>query len=420
MKTHNTVYRVNPMGFFPMPEDAVVIEQKLPAQTYSLQFDPDNGFFFKPVDRLTLPDKIYGKSTRYAERIVNTFNTRNASTGLFLVGDKGTGKTLLSKSISNICLEQGRPTVLINQPYIGDGFNTLIQDLHEPTVFIFDEFEKVYDREAQEKVLTLFDGVFPTKHLFILTTNDDSYSRTNEMLRNRPGRMFYSISFKGLDVDFVREYCEDKLINKDHINDVVRVSSIFGGGFNFDILQALVEEMNRYNETAMEAIEILNADPFASSGYDRTEYSLKVFVNDIPFTGRLSRDTWTGNPMASNDVEVMLYRQFNNDGKVAGDDELAPVVVPEAIRKLLKDAGAKTAKSKGIDNTDTRAGDIITALNLWDYDEEFWLTMNRSNMNVLDAGSGEYVYQKEISGVSFTMKFTRKHTVQTNDWRSAF
>ena len=84
---------------------------------------------------------------------------------------------------------------------------------------LFDEFEKVYDSDEQEEMLTLLDGVFPSKKLFVLTCNDKW--RVNQHMRNRPGRIFYMLDFTGLDEDFVVEYCHDNLKNLANIDGVL-------------------------------------------------------------------------------------------------------------------------------------------------------------------------------------------------------
>ena len=49
---------------------------------------------------------------------------------------------------------QDVPTIVINAPWKGDKFNTFIQAIEQPCAILFDEFEKVYDRDDQEKILT--------------------------------------------------------------------------------------------------------------------------------------------------------------------------------------------------------------------------------------------------------------------------
>jgi hypothetical protein len=169
-----------------------------------------------------------------------------------------------------------------------------MQMIEQPTVILFDEFEKVYDKDDQEKMLTLLDGVYPSKKLFILTCNDKW--RIDSHMRNRPGRIFYSLDFKGLEQDFIMEYCADNLDNVDHIASVCRVAAMFDQ-FNFDMLKALVEEMNRYKETASEAMRMLNAKP--EFGGD-SKYKVALQIKGLDINPELiEQEVWTGNPLTN-------------------------------------------------------------------------------------------------------------------------
>ena len=210
-----------------------------------------------------------------------------------LTGEKGSGKTLLAKSLALKCADAGIPTILINQPWRGEAFNSLLQDISQPCMVLFDEFEKVYDSDEQEEMLTLLDGVFPSKKLFVITCNDKW--RVNQHMRNRPGRIFYLLEFRGLDEDFVIEYCHDNLKNLANIDGVLTVAGLFGE-FNFDMLKALIEEMNRYNETAQEAMKLLNTKPeFGDGG---TYKVTLIPVGQEPLKPeQIDGAEWEGNPL---------------------------------------------------------------------------------------------------------------------------
>ena len=235
----------NGTSFMVASDESMDVRDMLPPGNYTVKEMPMGGpLYLEHIDDFNRPSKVYGDCLKNTDRVIRTFMDRPNATGVMLTGEKGSGKTLLTKNIAIELAKQGVPTIVINAPWHGDKFNSFIQTITQPCAILFDEFEKVYDRDEQEAILTLLDGVFPTKKLFLLTCNDKY--RVDYHMRNRPGRVYYMMEFKGLDVNFIREYCEDNLKNKNHIDKVCNFTSLFGQ-FNFDMLKALVEEMNRYN-----------------------------------------------------------------------------------------------------------------------------------------------------------------------------
>lgn len=248
-----------------------IISDKLDVGTYSVKAD-QSGFYLEPIDNFVQTEKIYGDVDRKADRIIETFLQRPNSTGVLLEGEKGSGKTLLGKRISEKLFRSGISTFIVASAFGGDTFNTLVQSIKQPILFLFDEFEKVYNSEQQQALLPLLDGIYPSKKLFLVTVND-SY-KVVEQMKNRPGRFFYRLSYSGLDLKFVEEYARDTLLNKDHLKSVLVFAASFNS-LNFDILKALIEEMNRYNENAAEASLMLNAVPFDNSAqYRIVEFEL--------------------------------------------------------------------------------------------------------------------------------------------------
>ena len=283
------------------------LHDTLPVGTYVVKFNSMQGcFYLERIDDFKLPSKLYGTTNRHAERILNTFLDRPAGTGVILNGEKGSGKTLLSKKIAVQAAAQGISTILVNAPHFGDTFNNFLQDIEAPVVVLFDEFEKVYDKPAQEAVLTLLDGVFPSQKLYVITCNDKY--RIDSHMRNRPGRIYYMLDFTGLDADFIREYCTDCLLNQSHTESVCKVALLFDQ-FNFDMLKAMVEEMNRYGESPAEVMQMLNAKPEYS---DTVEYDVTLVPTDPDCDPTTISKFWDGNPMTS-DISLE-YR-----GKTADD-----------------------------------------------------------------------------------------------------
>ena len=255
------------------PGESVDVRDELPVGNYIVKFNPMSGFWLETSEPFKMPSKIYGSCLRNSERILNTFRSRNGNTGVMLVGEKGSGKTLLARQIS---ISSQMPVIIINNNFTGDDFNSFLSAITQPSVVIFDEFEKVYDKEGQEKILTLLDGTYQSQKLFLLTSNDKWKLDSN--MKNRPGRIFYLIEFDGLDEEFIREYCQDRLIDKSKVEGIVKISTLFDK-FNFDMLTAIVEEINRYGESPEDLISILNAKPEYSG---RSTYTATLFLNGQP------------------------------------------------------------------------------------------------------------------------------------------
>lgn len=296
--------------------DANDIYDALPPGVYILGRDM-HGFFLSDADPFELPDRLYGSTAAKATRILRTFKSRPLMTGVLLEGEKGSGKSLLAKVIAAQAIAEGMPTIIIGEDYHGPSFNSFMQQLHQPCVLLFDEFEKVYnDKEAQADLLTFLDGTVPTRKLCILTVNESWGLDRN--LMNRPGRLFYTLSFYRMEEDFIREYVTAQLTNGAHIEATVRAATTYAN-FNFDQLKALVEEMNRYDEDPYEALQWLNIRPsyesdrtFTMALYDKHGNIVKGVTNDVGEEAR----TWKGNPLAvGND-----RRSLSFSWRVAGEE----------------------------------------------------------------------------------------------------
>lgn len=313
-------------------KESLDLHETLPAGNYVIKFSQDRGFFLDACDSFEIPRKLYGDTARVADRILKTFQDRSGSTGILLAGEKGSGKTMLAKYVSTLAAELGIPTLMVNAPYSGASFNSFIEAIDQPTIIFFDEFEKVYDREVQDQILTLLDGTVMTKNLFILTVNDRWAMST--FLQNRPGRIFYARKFGGLELGFVKEYVADNLKNQDNAESIYRVFELFDK-FNFDMLKALVEEMNRYDEKALESLKFLNIevektrsvyeivegvwdgmkikkpknDKFNLSPYSETLY--RTVYHDLPEKKKVTPIKRAGQPVA-----VDLFDEDDEDNDV--------------------------------------------------------------------------------------------------------
>jgi hypothetical protein len=204
---------------------------------------------------------------------------------------------------------------------------------------------------------------------------------------NRPGRFFYSLDYKGLDNEFIIDYCKVNLINASNTESVCKAGALFSK-FNFDMLQAIVEEMNRYNETAAEVIKFLNAKPMSEGtslcvveAY-RGQEKLKI-----------STSTMNLNPTCSS-FNILVIE----DGAVEGEGSMLDLELGE-VSKSLNIFGSSVGNGLK-PKYDTNRVVVET------------LTITPFDMEKMDAAAGMFIYRKNGVVVNVTRQPTREYSYE--------
>ena len=153
------------------------------------------------------------------------------------------------------------------------------------------------------------------------------------------------------------------------IPQVIAVSSIFEA-MNFDMLQAMVEEMNRYGETPQEVLQYLNVRPEFGSG---SKYKVQLIVHgkEISTQYIYSGSHWYGNPLMS--VVHIRYqtphRRNHHQSRHyhhASDDEIHEEPLSDDEYDESVDYGPNSVEFKV---KDIEAMDSVTGT-IWYYNEE--------------------------------------------------
>lgn len=228
----------------------------IPAGTYGIGVTQHGEWFLYPKNDMEVPSVTYGDTDDKSDRIIKTFLSRQGkNTGILLEGTKGSGKTLQAKMLSVALRKIGIPTISIGSPFNGEDFINFMSKIKQPVMVMVDEFDKLYaEKEHQDGLLTLLDGVGGYNKLFVLTKNDGYVS---EFLRNRPSRIFYSFSYKKLPKSTLDDYLAKNLENKAFLADFETLYNL-SSDLNFDVIQSLVEELNRYpNDKFSDALTLM-------------------------------------------------------------------------------------------------------------------------------------------------------------------
>lgn len=236
------------------------IVKTLPSKIFKLKFNEVSQTFYLTEDtEFAIPSKIYGSLNEDAERYLRSFQ-RPGNLGILLIGEKGSGKTLLSRLIG---VKSNLPVILIEDRFENSEFVSFLNSIQQECVVVFDEFDKVYKESydqdgnattSQTAILKLLDGGHVSKKLFIFTCNEDELST---YMVNRPSRIRYKQSFSKMGEKDLIEVLNDKLENKDYIPDFVEVFQKYKG-FNLDTILVVCDECNFTKQPPSTVIKTMN------------------------------------------------------------------------------------------------------------------------------------------------------------------
>lgn len=232
---------------------------RLPSKTFMITFNKQEGFSLSTRNNLEITEeKIYGDDVSKAQKVMKSYNVLNRNLGVLLSGPKGIGKSLFLRILAKEAIQRNLPVIVVDASY--PGIANFISSIDQDCVVIFDEFEKTFtitedDGNAQDELLSLFDGIDGGHKLFVVTCNE--LNKVSKYMINRPGRFHYHFTMTPPTADEVKDYMTDKLLPEyhDQIKSIVNLSNIVD--MPYDYLRAFAFELNQ-GYSLKEALNDLN------------------------------------------------------------------------------------------------------------------------------------------------------------------
>lgn len=256
---------VNTGSKFKIYSNNLRVMDRIPAATYAVSFNKAEGFVLELQPDIVVKEKIYGVLDEKVDKVLNTFDKFERNLGVILSGKKGIGKSMYAKLLAQRAVSKGLPLLVVNKfiPGIAD----YLASIEQEAIVLFDEFDKTFNSgyrneigDPQTEMLTLFDGLYQGKKLFVVTCND--LNNLNDGMVNRPGRFHYHFRFECPNADEIREYLKDKMPEEYHreIEEVIKFSTKVD--INYDCLRAIAFEIQNSGsfKSAIKDLNIVNND----------------------------------------------------------------------------------------------------------------------------------------------------------------
>lgn len=226
-----------------------------PGMVYNIKVDPyERTVGLEEITSFSMPSKVYctERDERFIDKIINSYNlSENGFTGVMLAGLKGSGKTIMAKTIAN---ESNLPIINIDKNIYPWAIKVLVEKLGDLNAcFMFDELDKLLENYDDSALLQVLDGADTKgKHLILFTCNDTE--NVSEYLIDRCSRIRYWREFSEMSPSMIMEVLNDKLGNKD---DIESLTDFIRDNFevcSFDNINSFVKEVNNYPTSTFEEL----------------------------------------------------------------------------------------------------------------------------------------------------------------------
>lgn len=224
------------------------------------------------------PELVFGLSKERILRFWKRFCKQDQSLGVASIGNSGSGKTLESDILANLCVLNGEiPVIKITGFIVDEKTVQYIQNLDNVCLY-FDEFTKHVNWNSQRLLLPVLTNA--NKKFFVLIT-ENSKGEISNFILNRTQRVRYIVEHDKLEKEVILDYLTLFDINEQFKIDLLeRYDKALN--FSFDNLMAIISEHQDYPEESLdEVLKYLNITSIKKAkGHKLTKVTKMEKVDD--------------------------------------------------------------------------------------------------------------------------------------------
>lgn len=229
-------------------------------KVYTIEIDRySDEITFTLAPDFQMPDKVYEtpEDSKFIHKVLHYYGkTADGTTGVMLSGLKGSGKTIMAKSIA---LKSNLPIILIDKGFRPSMLVKLFNRLSDTEACILmDEIDKLGEDYDDDYLLKILDGANTCGKKLILCTCNEA-DDISEYLKDRCSRIRYWKEFSEISASMIQNILEDKLNDKEEIKPLTDFILTNFSCISFDNISSFVDEVNDYpNDTFEELFEDMN------------------------------------------------------------------------------------------------------------------------------------------------------------------
>lgn len=292
--------------YSPIAIDKGVLSDSLEPAIYDLKVGKKGPFLIRTMERYVLPNEIHGN--RLGTNIKYTklsYDKTDKPLGLLISGTKGSGKTILAKSLCNMFMDDYRLPIINVNEYIEPDIITMVIRSVGPCVVFFDEYGKTYNNKkdslhatrAADDLLGYFEDASLGKVVNILTENNPM--DVGPFVLERPSRIKHHFNYDGPTPDEIKSILDSFSKLDKGIKDIINLwSTIFK--LNLDSIQLLASEGMSFKtvDDFVNYTQTLNVSDLVA-----TNYKIETTIRHIDGSRRI--------PTNGDKIEGKLDSNFN-------------------------------------------------------------------------------------------------------------